>query len=107
MKLAEFSIYTIMFLTNTIFKICCKQAINYFTKCSNNNLIMLLVINKKIKFTTHILKSLIIYHYQINKLDYLNISDIDYINKYVISLQKEIIFCSSELTKIDINIDKN
>lgn len=54
MELVEFSIYTITFLTNSICKTCCKQAIDNFIKFSNNNFITSLMIKKDDRSTINI-----------------------------------------------------
>ena len=63
MKLAEFGIQIKTSLTNNICKTCCKWVINDFMKYSDNNLIILLIINIGTKFAIYIKKSLIICHY--------------------------------------------
>lgn len=53
-ELVEFDIQTIMFLADNIYKTCHNWAINNFTRYSNNNLIMSLIINIKATSATHI-----------------------------------------------------
>ena len=86
MELAEFSVYTKTSLADNICKTCHKWAIDDFMKYSNNNLITLLIMNTEAESATHIEESLTICHYQIDKLDCPDISNIDHVSKDVISL---------------------
>lgn len=62
MKLVKFSIQIKIFLANNVGKTCGKWAIDDFIKYSNNNLIILLIINIKTEFTTYIVESITICH---------------------------------------------
>ena len=85
-KLAEFGVYTITLLAESVNKTCYKWAIDDFTKCSDNKLIMLLIMNIGAEFATHIEESLIFCRCQVNKLDRPDIGDIDHDGKDVVSL---------------------
>lgn len=91
-ELAEFGIYIIMSLANNICKTCHKWVINNFTKYSNNDLIILLIMNIEAEFTIYREKSLTIYCCQVNKLNCLDITDMDYIEKDVVLLWQKIIY---------------
>lgn len=86
MKLAEFNIHTKMFLIDSKYKIYYKWGIDNFIKYSNNNFIILFIIKIRAKSTIYIKKSLIICRCQIEKFDYSNLNNIDYINEDVVSL---------------------
>lgn len=53
MQLVKIGIQTKIFLADSIYKTCHKWAINNFTKCNNNNLIIWLMINIGAKSATH------------------------------------------------------
>lgn len=55
-------------------------------KCSNNNLITLLIINIGAESATHIEESLTICHCQVDILDCLDIGNIDHVNEDIILL---------------------
>lgn len=59
-ELIELSVQTKAFLVDSIDKTWCKWAIDNFTKYSDNNLIILLIMNKRAKFITYMEESLII-----------------------------------------------
>ena len=61
-ELAKYGVYTKTFLANSICKTHYKWAIDDFTKCHNNNLIILLIMNIKAESATHMEESLIICH---------------------------------------------
>ena len=86
MELVEFGVYTKTSLADSIYKTCRKWAIDNFMKCSNNNLITLLIMKIEAKSATQMEESLTICHCQVDKLDYLDIGDIDHISKDVILL---------------------
>lgn len=83
-ELTEFGVYTIMLLADSICKTCCKQAIDDFTKYSNNNLITSLIINIEAESATQMEESFTICHCQFDKLDRSNIGDINHVRKDVI-----------------------
>ena len=84
-ELAKFGIHTKMSIVDSIYKTCCKWAIDNFMKCSNNNLITLLIMNIEAESATHIEKSLIICYYQVDILDYPDIGNINHVNEDVVS----------------------
>lgn len=104
-KLIEFGIQIITFLVDSIHKTCCKQAINNITKYSDNNLIMLLIMNIQAQSVTYIKESLTICHCQMDKLDHPKIGNIDDVSKKIVLLWQEIICHSGQPAEVDINID--
>lgn len=90
-KLAKFGIYIINLLANNVYKTCHKWAIDDFIKYNNNNFITLLIMNIKAESTTYIEKSLTICCYQVDKLDCLDIKNIDHVKKNIILLYQKII----------------
>lgn len=79
--------------------------IDDFTKCNNNNFIILLIINIGAKFATHMKESFIICCYQADKYDHPDLGNINYVSEDVISLWQEIIRHSGQKAKKDIDID--
>ncbi len=65
-ELAEFGIYTKTSLAQNIHKTCLKGAIDNFMKCSDNNLITLLIINIRAESAIHIEESLTICPWQVD-----------------------------------------
>lgn len=87
-------------MANSIRKTCYKCVINNLIEGKYNNLITILIINIKAKFSTHMKDSLTICQYQIDKFDYSNIDNIDQISIALIIFWKEIICCSGQLIEI-------
>ena len=106
-ELPEFSVHNVMSLADGICKTCCKWAIDDFIKCSNNDLIMSLIINIGAESTTQMKESTTICRPQIDKLDCLDIGNIDHFGEDVISLWHEIIRRNGQLIKIDTHINHN
>ncbi len=106
-RLAEFGIQTKTSLANSIRETRCKWAIDDFTKCSNNNLITLLIMNIGAEFTIHMEESLTIRRYQVDEFDRPDKGNIDHISEDVVSSWQEIIRHSDQLTEIDTDMDIN
>lgn len=85
-KLAEFDILTKKLLVDSVCKTCYKQVIDNFTRCSNNNLIILLIMNIRVESAIYIKKFLSISYCLVNKLNCHDISNINYISNDVVSL---------------------
>lgn len=105
MELAKFDVHTETFLAKSICKTCCKWAIDDFMKCSNNNLITLLILNIGAEFATHIEKSFTICHCQVDELNCPDIGDIDHVSKDVVLTWQEIIRRGGQPTEADIDMD--
>ncbi len=105
MELAEFSIHTKTSLVDSICKTRHKWVIDYFTKCSNNNLNTLFIMNIGVESATYIEESLTVCRCHVDEIDRPDIDDIDHVNKDVISLWQEIICRGSQQTKVDTNMD--
>ena len=86
MELAGFGIHTEISLADSIRKTCCKWVIDDFMKCSDNNLIILLIMNIEAESTTYMEESLTICHHQINELNCLHIGNIYHVNNDIVSL---------------------
>lgn len=86
MRLVEFDIQTQISLVDSIYKICCKWAINVLTESKHNNFITLLIMNERAEISTHIVDSFTIYQYHIKKFDCPSIDDIDQVNIDVVVL---------------------
>ncbi len=104
-ELADFGVQTKTFLTDSICKTCRKWAIYDFTKCSNNNLIISLIMNIGAESTTYMEEFLTICLCQVDELDCLDIGDIDHIREDVVSLRQDIIRRSDQLIEVDTDID--
>lgn len=76
-------------------------------KCSNNIFITSLIMNIEAESATHMKESITICHYQIDKLDCPDISDINHISKDIVSLWQKIIRYNGQSTKADTNKDMN
>ena len=76
-------------------------------KYSNNNLIILLFMNIEAESAIYMEKSFTICRYQIDKLDCLNIGNIDDINKDIVLLWYKIIFHNGQLIEVNTNINMN
>lgn len=87
MELAEFGVHIIIFLIDSIYKTCCKWAIDDFIKYCNNDPIMSLIINIGAESAIHIKELLTICHCHINKLNCLNIGNINDISEDIILLR--------------------
>ncbi len=85
MELAKFGVYTKISLADSIRKTRRKWVIDDFTKCSNNNLIILLIMNIGAESATHMEESLIICRYQVDELDCSDIGNIDHVSEDVVS----------------------
>ena len=103
--LAEFGVQTKTFLADNVCETCRKWAIDDFTKCSDNNLITLLIMNIGAESATHMEESLTICRYHLDELDHPNIGDIDHVNEDIISSWQEIIRRGGQSTEIDTDMD--
>ena len=107
MELAEFDIYFIKSLADSIHKTRSKLAINSFTKCSHFNLITSLIVNIRAESVTYIKKSLTICCCQVDKLDCPDIGNIRHVREDVVSLRPEIIRRDGQTIEINKNMDHN
>lgn len=103
--LVEFGIQTKTSLIDSIQETCRRQAIDDFTKCNDNNLIISLIINIGAESAIYNKESLITCRCQVNKSHYPNLGDIDYVSKYIVSLEQKIIYRSGQEVEEDIDID--
>lgn len=85
-EFAELDIQTKTILADNIRKTRHKWVINDFIKYSNGDLIILFIMNIGAKSSIHMEKSFIIHHYQIDKLDCLDLGNIHHISEDIISL---------------------
>ena len=74
-------------------------------KYSDNNLIILLIMNIEAESTIHIEEFLPICRCQVDKFDYFDISNIYYVSKDVVLSWQEIIRRSGQLIEIDTDMD--
>ncbi len=83
--LVEFGVQTITSLADSVRKTRHKWAIDDFTKYSDNNLIISLIMNIGAESATHMEQSLTIHRCQVDELDQPDIGDIDHVSEDVVS----------------------